>query len=42
MVRGQGVDKNSMPTYTHEYEDDRKVPAKMYPAKYLTAFREHV
>lgn len=41
-LRDQGVDTNSMPTYIHEYEDGRKVEAKMYPAKYLNAFREHV
>ena len=41
-LRDQGVDTASMPTYIHEYEDGRKVEAKMYPAKYLTAFREHV
>lgn len=41
-LREHGVDTGNMPTYTHKYEDGREVQAKMYPAKYLNAFREHV
>jgi len=41
-LRDQGVNTDEMPTYWHKYEDGREVEAKMYPAKYLHAFREHV
>ena len=41
-LQEQGVDAKSMPNYSHKYEDGREVEARMYPAKYLCAFREHV
>lgn len=41
-LREQGVNTDNMPKYIHKYEDGREVEAKLYPAKYLSAFREHV
>ncbi len=35
------IDTDSLPTYTHEYEDGRKYPAKMYPISLLEDFRKH-
>lgn len=37
-----GIDTNSMPTYTHVFEDHRpSVQAKAYPNRLLAQFREH-
>jgi hypothetical protein len=41
-LKRQGVDTDKMPTYRHRYEDGRVVSAKLYPLKYLVAFREHI
>ena len=36
-----GIDTNSLPTYTHVFEDGRRVQAKAYPDSLLGAFRKH-
>ncbi len=36
-----GIDTNTLPTYTHVYEDGRRVEAKAYPEKLLATFRQH-
>lgn len=41
-LKKQGVDTDKMPTYMHRYEDGRVFPAKMYPKKYLFAFKQHL
>lgn len=41
-MREQGVDTKTLPTYPHRYEDGRVVKAKLYPIKYVGAFRIHV
>lgn len=35
------IDTDALPTYVHEYEDGRKVPAKLYPIDLLPAFLRH-
>lgn len=37
----KGVDPDSFPNYMHEYEDGRKVPARLYPLNLLTDYIEH-
>lgn len=37
----KGVDPTSFPTYTHRYEDGRKVQARLYPNELLPDFRKH-
>lgn len=37
-----GIDTDSLPTYTHEFESKKSVPAKLYPLQYLGAFREYI
>jgi hypothetical protein len=36
-----GIDTDTLPTYTHIYEDGRRVKAKAYPEKLLATFRKH-
>lgn len=36
------IDTNSLPTYTHAFQDGRQVQAKLYPVKYLGMFSELV
>lgn len=36
-----GIDTDSLPTYTHIYEDGRRVNAKAYPEALLAAWRKH-
>jgi hypothetical protein len=36
-----GIDTDTLPTYTHVYEDGRRVKAKAYPEKLLPDFRRH-
>lgn len=36
-----GIDTDALPTYSHVYEDGRRVPAKAYPEKLLPDFRQH-
>jgi KilA-N domain len=36
-----GIDTDQLPTYTHDFEDGRRVPAKAYPDTLLGAFRKH-
>jgi hypothetical protein len=36
-----GIDTDSLPTYTHVFEDRRRVQAKAYPDALLGAFRKH-
>lgn len=40
-LRGQGVNTDAMPTYTHRYTDGRVCKPKMYPIGYLHQFRLH-
>lgn len=40
-LRSQGINTNKMLTYQHKYEDGRVVNAKLYPAEFLNAFRQH-
>jgi hypothetical protein len=35
------IDTDMLPTYTHVYEDGRRVEAKAYPEKLLATFRQH-
>ena len=37
----KGIEPNEFPTYTHEYEDGRRVPARLYPNELLADFRRH-
>lgn len=37
-----GIDTNSLPTYTHEFENRPSVEAKLYPIEYLVAFRNYI
>jgi hypothetical protein len=36
-----GIDTEALPTYSHVYEDGRRVPAKAYPESLLPDFRKH-
>ncbi|WP_153769522.1 KilA-N domain-containing protein [Labrenzia sp. CE80] len=36
-----GIDTDALPTYTHVFEDGRKVPAKAYPELLLHHWRRH-
>ena len=36
-----GIDTDQLPTYNHDFEDGRRVPAKAYPDALLGAFRKH-
>jgi hypothetical protein len=36
-----GIDTDTLPTYTHVYEDGRRIKAKAYPEKLLATFRQH-
>lgn len=40
-LRENGFDPDSMPSYSHAYEDGRVVPARAYPNKVLQHFRRH-
>lgn len=37
----KGIDTDSLPTYTHAYQDGRRVSAKLYPIDLLPDFRRH-
>ena len=37
----KGIEPNTFPNYTHEYEDGRRVDARLYPNELLAEFREH-
>lgn len=37
----KGIDTNALPTYTHAYQDGRRVQAKLYPIDLLPDFRRH-
>lgn len=37
----KGIDTNALPTYTHIYQDGRRVQAKLYPIDLLPDFRRH-
>lgn len=36
-----GIDTDALPTYTHVYEDGRRVQAKAYPEELLPGWRKH-
>lgn len=36
------IDTDALPTYVHEFEDGRAVPAKLYPIEVLVAFRNYI
>ncbi len=40
-LRDNGHDPDSMPSYSHRYEDGRVVPARAYPNRLLADFRRH-
>lgn len=40
-LRDNGHDPDSMPSYSHGYEDGRVVPARAYPNSHLASFRRH-
>jgi hypothetical protein len=40
-LRDNGHDPDSMPSYSHRYEDGRVVPARAYPNRLLADFRKH-
>ncbi|UXR90899.1 KilA-N domain-containing protein [Agrobacterium tumefaciens] len=40
-LRENGHDPDSMPSYSHRYEDGRVVPARAYPNRLLADFRKH-
>lgn len=40
-LREQGIDTYALPTYTHVFEDGRRVQAKAYPDALLAGWRKH-
>ncbi|TAK97737.1 MAG: KilA-N domain-containing protein [Rhodospirillaceae bacterium] len=40
-LREQGINTDALPTYTHVYEDGRRVQARLYPIALLPAFKTH-
>ncbi len=40
-LRSEGVDTDALPTYTHIFEDGRRVAAKAYPEELLAKWRKH-
>jgi hypothetical protein len=37
-----GIDTDSLPTYTHDFEGRMSVEAKLYPLEHLSAFRKYI
>lgn len=40
-LRKNGIEPKNFPSYIHEYEDGRKVKARLYPNEFLSDFRNH-